>query len=162
MSDKPEFVYVTYISTTPEKLWSALLDGELTKLYWGVHKNVSDWQVGSRWTHQDYETGAVHVEGEVLEFAPPHRLKLTWKSSGAGGGGMGGDSPSQVTVVIEPFMGAVKLTLVHDHMERDSAMWKGVKSLRLFDDYGWILRKESREQACARFDRNDTFPIPAV
>ena len=26
--DKPQFVYVTYISTTPEKLWNALIDAE--------------------------------------------------------------------------------------------------------------------------------------
>ena len=31
---KPEFVYVTYIETTPEKLWEALTDGEFTERYW--------------------------------------------------------------------------------------------------------------------------------
>jgi uncharacterized protein YndB with AHSA1/START domain len=45
--DKPEFLYVTYIATTPEKLWKALLDGEITRRYWG-YRNVSDnWKVGS-------------------------------------------------------------------------------------------------------------------
>jgi len=121
MSDKPEFVYVTYISTTPEKLWSALLDGELTKLYWGVHKNVSDWKVGSRWEHQDYDTGKADVVGEVLEFEPAKRLVLTWSSS------LGGP-PSRVSLTLEPFMGAVKLTLVHDRLEPGSPTWKGVTS----------------------------------
>jgi uncharacterized protein YndB with AHSA1/START domain len=119
MSDKPEFVYVTYISTTPEKVWNALLDGELTKLYWGVHKNVSDWQVGSRWEQQDYDTGVVKVEGEVLEFDPPKKLSLTWKSQLAA-------APSRVTITLEPFMGAVKLTVVHGEMEPGSPLWKGI------------------------------------
>ena len=49
---KPEFVYVTYIATTPEKLWQALLDGEITRQYWG-YRNVSDnWKVGSTWRHE--------------------------------------------------------------------------------------------------------------
>ena len=48
---KPQFVYVTYIMTTPEKVWNALTDAELTRQYW-IHSNVSDWKVGSRWSHQ--------------------------------------------------------------------------------------------------------------
>jgi len=31
--DKPRFVYVTYIVTTSEKLWNALMDGEMTRQY---------------------------------------------------------------------------------------------------------------------------------
>jgi uncharacterized protein YndB with AHSA1/START domain len=43
------FVYVTYIRTTPEKLWSALTDGEFMKQYWfGMHCE-SPWTAGSSW-----------------------------------------------------------------------------------------------------------------
>ena len=45
---KASFVYVTYIRSTPPKVWQALTDSELTKQYWG-HRNVSDWSVGSAW-----------------------------------------------------------------------------------------------------------------
>ena len=45
--DKSEFVYVTYIRTTPEKLWSALTSPEFMKQYWfGMHFE-SDWKAGS-------------------------------------------------------------------------------------------------------------------
>ena len=44
---KPEFVYVTYIETTPEKLWEALTSSEFTKRYWWDTSIVSDWKVGS-------------------------------------------------------------------------------------------------------------------
>ena len=47
MTDKPSFVYVTYIEASPEKVWHALTDADVTAQYWG-HSNVSDWQVGSR------------------------------------------------------------------------------------------------------------------
>src|SRR3954463_9173042 len=32
---RPEFVYVTYIRTTPERLWQALTDPAFTARYWG-------------------------------------------------------------------------------------------------------------------------------
>jgi len=41
---KPEFVYTTYIETTPEKLWHALTDGDFTERYWFGHRVVSDWK----------------------------------------------------------------------------------------------------------------------
>ena len=31
---KPSFVYVTYIATTPEKVWQALVDTDVTRQYW--------------------------------------------------------------------------------------------------------------------------------
>jgi uncharacterized protein YndB with AHSA1/START domain len=120
--DKPFFVYVTYIATTPEKVWAALMDGEMSRQYWGVHRNVSDWKVGSRWTHEDCDTGAVAVEGTVVESDPPRRLVLTWQSPQAPEGAR----PSRVTFEIQAFMGSVKLTVTHDEIEPESEMAKGV------------------------------------
>ena len=73
MTDKPTFVYVTYIESTPEKVWQALTDPDLTAQYWG-HSNVSDWDVGSHWEHQRTDgTRIADVSGTVLESAPPVR-----------------------------------------------------------------------------------------
>ncbi|MBS0282280.1 MAG: SRPBCC domain-containing protein, partial [Proteobacteria bacterium] len=44
-----QFVYVTFIRTTPDRLWAALREREFTEKYWfGAHL-VSDWKAGSSW-----------------------------------------------------------------------------------------------------------------
>lgn len=121
---KPQFVYVTYISTTPEKVWSALQDSEMTKQFWGRARNVSDWKVGSSWSHQDYDDASVvDVVGKVVEADPPRRLVVTWQGPDAASRG---EKPSRVTFEIEPVFGAVRLTVTHDELEPDSKMFHGV------------------------------------
>jgi uncharacterized protein YndB with AHSA1/START domain len=113
---KSTFVYVTYIATTPEKVWGALLDGEMTKDYWGMHRNVSHWAVGSTWEHQDYDDPKqVAVRGKVVAFEPPRKLAMTWESSAGG-------PPSRVTFDIVPMFGAVRLTVTHDDLPDDAQM----------------------------------------
>jgi len=119
---KQSYVYVIYISTTPEKLWNALLDGELTKLYWGRRRNVSEWKVGSKWQHQDYDDPSdVGVEGEVLVFDPPKRLALTWSRPGEMANA---DQTSKVTLDIDEAFGDVRLTVTHEDL--DDKMFQGV------------------------------------
>ncbi len=77
--NKAQFVYVTYVATTPQKLWNALTDAEMTKQYWVRHRNASDWKVGSAWEHQDYDDPSViDIVGKVIEYDPPRRLVLSW------------------------------------------------------------------------------------
>ena len=73
------FVYVTYIRTTPEKLWEALTDPKFTKQYWFGCIQKTDWKVGSPWQLQ-YDDGKVTDTGEVLEVDPPKRLVLKWRN----------------------------------------------------------------------------------
>jgi uncharacterized protein YndB with AHSA1/START domain len=123
--NRPTFVYVTYISTTPEKLWNALMDAELTKQYWARHRNVSDWKVGSTWTHQDYDNaGIVDIVGKVVESAAPKRLVLTWALPADAGKEA---KHSRVTFEIEPFMDVVRLTVTHDELEPESEMLRGIE-----------------------------------
>jgi uncharacterized protein YndB with AHSA1/START domain len=125
---KPSYVYITYIQTTPERVWNALMDPELTKDYWGRRRNVSDWRPGSSWRHEDYDNGSVGVEGHVIENDPPRRLVLTWAHPGANN-----ETPSRVTFEIESFMGAVRLTVTHEELNEEmlrgiSAGWPAVLS----------------------------------
>jgi uncharacterized protein YndB with AHSA1/START domain len=122
--DKPQFVYVTYIATTPEKLWTALLDGEITRQYWG-HRNVSDWKKGSTWTHQRAWDGSnlVVLVGKVVEIDPPRRLVLTWADPTDA---KDEARHSRVTFDIEPLSGTVRLTVTHDRLEPGSEMERGI------------------------------------
>ena len=74
---KPEFVYVTYIETTPEKLWQALTLSEFSRRYWWNTSVVSDWKVGSPFAL--VMDGTTTDVGEVLEFDPPRRLSYTFR-----------------------------------------------------------------------------------
>lgn len=77
--EKPDFVYTTYIKTTPERLWQALTDPAFTDRYWGC-RFLSDWRTGSTYA---MEQGGIRVEDaeqRVLVADPPHRLSYTWHS----------------------------------------------------------------------------------
>jgi len=52
MAGKSTFLYVTYIRTTPEKVYEAITKGDVTRQYWTL-ENVSDWKRGSPWQHMD-------------------------------------------------------------------------------------------------------------
>jgi uncharacterized protein YndB with AHSA1/START domain len=73
------FVYVTYIRTTPEKLWDALLKPEFTRLYWAGVWHDCDWQQGSSWKLM-FPDGRVADTGEVVEIDKPKRLVLKWRN----------------------------------------------------------------------------------
>jgi uncharacterized protein YndB with AHSA1/START domain len=128
--NKPGFVYVTYIATTPEKLFKALMDGEATRQYWR-HDNVSDWRVGSTWEHRrsDGEVGKVDVVGKVVESVPPKRLVITWARPSEAAETA---KHSRVTFEIEPMSSAVRLIVTHDQLEADPNMARSISG-------GWPL-----------------------
>ena len=124
--DKPAFVYVTYIATTPERLWRALIDADLTKRYW-QHVNVSDWRPGSRWEHRrDRAEGRLDLVGKVVKCDPPRRLVVTWafpKDEARP------SAHSRVTYAIDPHRrGVVRLTVTHDRLKPGSEMERGITS----------------------------------
>jgi uncharacterized protein YndB with AHSA1/START domain len=73
----PKTVYVTYIATTPEKVWAALTGGEFTKQYFFGRRVESDWKVGSivRYWQPD---GTLDVQGVVQRCEPMRLLEYTW------------------------------------------------------------------------------------
>jgi len=110
--NRPEFVYTTYIETTPEKLWHALTDGAFTERYWFGHRVTSDWKVGS--PYRFARQGSPSVEGKVLESDPPKRLAYTWDPCSADAKK---ERVSRVTFDIEPRGTVVKLTVTHDNLD---------------------------------------------
>ena len=74
-----QFVYVTYIRTTPEKVWEALTTPEFTRQFWFGIAQESTFKPGAPWKLVGSE-GKVYDTGEVLESDPPRRLVLKWRN----------------------------------------------------------------------------------
>jgi len=111
---KPEFVYVTYIATTPERLWEALTRGAFTKTYWYERRIESDWTVGSPVVFYDGDSDVRTDGGVVLAYDPPRLLSYSFQPEFSEEAESMGTS--RVTFTLEPHEGQVKLTLVHDEL----------------------------------------------
>jgi uncharacterized protein YndB with AHSA1/START domain len=122
--DKPEFVYTTYINTTPQRLWQALTDPAFTGRYWGVTFD-SDWAEGSPVTWTEKGVTVADPAQVVVESDPCRRLSYTWHTftpewAQAHGvtddvlASLSGEPRSTVTFAIEPAGPLVKLTVRHD------------------------------------------------
>jgi len=110
------FVYVTYIRTTPEKLWSALTDdAEFMKQYWfGMHCD-SQWTPGSAWKLVS-PSGQILDAGAIVEAEPPRRLVIRWQHQNKPELKAEGDS--LCTIELEPNGTSVKLSITHT-IDRD-------------------------------------------
>ena len=115
---KSTFVYVTYIRTTPQRLWSALTDdAEFMKQYWfGVHCE-SEWRAGSPWKML-YPDGTVVDSGKIVEADPPRRLVIRWRNQW--NPELNAEGDSLCTMELEPTGGAVKLSITHS-IEREAS-----------------------------------------
>jgi uncharacterized protein YndB with AHSA1/START domain len=123
---KPSFVYVTYIASTPEKVFTAITDPEITQRYWSGMRNVSDWRVGSAWQHQPAKDPTdVYIVGKVLESDPPRKLVLSWADPDDAADP---EKVSRVTFEIGEYKGSVRLKGRHEELEPDSSMLKGISS----------------------------------
>jgi uncharacterized protein YndB with AHSA1/START domain len=104
------FVYVTYIRTTPEQLWSALTDAQFMKRYWFGNHCESEWTVGSSWKNV-YPDGRITDTGEIVAADPPRRLVIRWRHQDKPELKAEGDS--LCTMELEPSGTAVKLSITH-------------------------------------------------
>lgn len=112
---KPEFVYVTYIATTPERLWEALTQGEFTQQYWYGRRIESDWRTGSPVRFFDGNSDYLTDSGVVLESDPPRRLAYSFRNEFDPQATELGYSRVSFSLEAHP-EGLVKLTLVHDEL----------------------------------------------
>lgn len=117
---KTKYVYVTYIASTPEKVFRALTEPEITRQYWGM-ENVSDWKPGSPWRHTDGKT--LRMVGEVIEHAPPRRLVISWAWPQEASDRT---KRTRVAFDLESKEAMVKLTVTHDELEPGSEMERGI------------------------------------
>src|SRR5258708_33027635 len=105
---KPEFVYVIYIASTPEKVFAALTDAKMSEQYWAGNRVVSDWKIGAAFALK-LKREVTDVTGTVLEYDPPRRLAYSFHQQH---GGMDAYQPSRVTFGIEHQSVKVRLIIL--------------------------------------------------
>jgi uncharacterized protein YndB with AHSA1/START domain len=144
------FVYVTYICTTPERVFDAITKPDIARRYWG-HENVSNWTTGSRWQHVRSDADrTVELVGEVIEHTPPQRLVITWANTSEA---KDPGKYSRVTFGIVPFDGMVQLTVSHDELELGSGMAAGIRK-------GWPIVLSSLKSFLETGQAIDVFAKP--
>jgi uncharacterized protein YndB with AHSA1/START domain len=140
---KPEFVYVIYIASTPEKIFEALTDAKMSEQYWDGNSVVSDWNIGAPFALK-LKRKDKHVTGKVLEFDPPRRLAYSFHPEHDG---MEVERPSRVSFELEQQKDQVKLTIVHDGFDPGSKAFEGISrgwpfvlsSLKSYLEVGKVL-----------------------
>lgn len=108
---KPSFVYVTYIRSTPEKVWQALTDPATMRTYWFGAFAETDWKPGSPWALR-FEDGRVADAGEILEAEPPKKLVIRWRNEWKSD--IKAEGWSRCTMTIETYQGVAQLTVRHE------------------------------------------------
>ena len=122
---KSQFVYITYIRTTAEKLWQALIEPEFTRRYWMATTHESEWKPGASWRIR-FADGRVADSGEIVEIDPPRRLVLKWRHEI--NPALTAEGYSRMSYDLEEQGEAVKLTVTHEMDVKDSKFIKAVSS----------------------------------
>ena len=142
--EKPQFVYTTYIRTTPERLWQALTEPSFTRRWWQTTFET-DWTVGSPMIWDNNGIIVADPEQIVLESDPYRRLAYTWHtftpefSERIEEGvlaKLSSERRSRVAFTIEPVGEMAKLTVVHDDFEPGSTAATMVRN-------GWPIHLSS-------------------
>jgi uncharacterized protein YndB with AHSA1/START domain len=74
---KPKTVYVTYIASTPEKVWEALTSSEFTRKYFWDRGIELEPKLGGKFALL-LPDGTANVRGKVIAWDPPRNLAVTW------------------------------------------------------------------------------------
>ena len=115
MADKPDFVFETYIRTTPKELWEALTNPDLTEQYYYGSRLDAELRVGGPFRYIGPD-GLKNLDGEVLEIIPEKKLVTSFIAMWAPDG-----VSTRVMFEIEQLGGACKLRMTHFDYEKSKA-----------------------------------------
>jgi uncharacterized protein YndB with AHSA1/START domain len=128
-ANRSHFVYVTFIRTTPAKLWQALTEPQFIRQYWFDMTIECGWQQGSPWKML-FPDGSLADIGEILEIDPPRRMVIRWQNQFKPE--LKAEGPSRCTIELEPRGSAVKLSITHEIERPESKLITAVSG-------GWPL-----------------------
>lgn len=127
---KPDAVSIIFIASTPERVWSALIDTALSKSYFFGNSVEVGASVGAPFIVRRPD-GAVDVDGEIVAYEPPHRLRVTWRVVAMEE--QKDKPPAEIEYRIEQTGEAVKLTVSEFHT------WDVPEKFREAGRNGWAL-----------------------
>lgn len=122
---KSSFVYVTYIRTTPEKLWEALTDSQLVRKYWFEATIECGWKRGSPWKML-FPDGRIADMGEILEIDPPRSVVIRWQNEWKLE--FKAEGPTRCTIELQHVDHAVRLTITHEIDRPESELIKALSA----------------------------------
>jgi uncharacterized protein YndB with AHSA1/START domain len=133
--DTQEFIYATFIRTTPEKLWEALTNGDFSEKYWFGFRIEFELKAGGKMRilpPKGMEEVGDHA-GEVLVCEPNRKLVYTWNPKDKPEVAKKRKSPSRVTYEITPMGQMTKLRLIHENLlaediEKDPTTFRGINN----------------------------------
>jgi uncharacterized protein YndB with AHSA1/START domain len=152
MTDK--FLYVTYIRTTPDKLWDALLKPEFQRQWFYGTTLQSDWKKGNAWKMIKGD-GSLDTVGKIVDIDKGKRLVMTWANESMPE--LKAEGASQVSFDLEQKGDLVKLTVLHEIAREGSKLiekvgggWPMVLSnLKTFLETGAALSDPRAPGSCA-------------
>jgi uncharacterized protein YndB with AHSA1/START domain len=107
------YSYVTYIRSTPARIWSAITTPEFMRQYWFGQQFETDWKQGSPIKLMNKD-GSAAVSGKIMECAPQKRLVMTWHDTRKD------EPPTRCVIDLEETKGAVKVS-IHHSSEADNS-----------------------------------------
>jgi uncharacterized protein YndB with AHSA1/START domain len=132
----PDFIYATYIRTTPEKLWEALTNGDFSEQYWMGHRVEVEQRAGGRIRiapPQGVETPCGDHTGKVLACEPGRKLVYEFVVTDPPEVAAKRNGPSRVTYELTPMGDQVRLLLIHENLlsedtEKDPNNKRGINN----------------------------------
>ena len=129
-TEKPEFIYETYIRAGADKVWEALTNPEFTRQYFHATAIESTWQAGAAIRY--VSANGTAVEGEILEIVPGTKLSISWHVFYDEEAMK--ELPSRVTFTVEALAEQTKLRIVHDDFPESTVVFHNISQ-----GWPWII-----------------------
>lgn len=114
------FQYVSYIRTSPQQLWEALVSPEFTRKYWHGMSIQSGLEVGAK-IQMSLPTGAADWQGVILEIKAQELLVFTYHFPPIQG--KEPEVQTKVCWMLEPHGPIMRLTLEHSGFPEGSQVF---------------------------------------
>jgi len=126
-------LYEIFIKATPERVWDALVNGDVTTQYFFGTRIESSFRPGEKVRYVTDADDRDAVEGQIETFEPPRRLVMTWRV--LYDAEMAEEPPGRVEWTLTPADDAgdvTRVTLRHGDLALSPRTWEHVQ-------LGWVF-----------------------